>query len=161
MTPIEMVRRLLVDGLPEYDTHIRAAQEAMEMSTASALLDDGARTLAESRRAVDRATRLQQQTRELLIAYRSHRFRVISGSNDLSDAGRHSVLRVLASESTRTFVGLSRGAACMLCGSRIKSDELEYQIEAVSLAVTLDFGCYRLFSEEKERATSRDCEPHC
>lgn len=131
------------------------------MSTASALLDDGARTLAESRRAVDRAARLQQQTRELLIAYRAHRVRVFSGSSDLSDAGRHTVLRVLASEPTKVFIGLSCGAVCSLCGSRIEWNELEYEIEAVSVVVTLDSSCYRLFNEKKDRVTSADYDLHC
>src|SRR5262249_3871578 len=51
------------------------------MSGTAALLDDGAWTLSETRRAITRAALLQEQTRELVLTYRSHRVRGIGGSS--------------------------------------------------------------------------------
>src|SRR5437867_6771299 len=43
------------------------------------LLEEGARTLAESQRAQDHSRRLEVETRELILMYRSHRVPQISG----------------------------------------------------------------------------------
>jgi len=60
---------------------------------AAALLEDGAWTLAENRRAMSRAACLQQETRELILKYRFHRFCVISGSSDFDVPRPRSAIR--------------------------------------------------------------------
>ena len=59
----------------------------------AAVLEDGAWTLAENRRAMNRATCLQQETRELILKYRFNRFCVLSGSSDLDVPHRRSTIR--------------------------------------------------------------------
>jgi hypothetical protein len=125
------------------------------MSTASTLLDDGAWTLAQSRRAMERAAWLQQQTRELLLAYRSHRVRVVAGSSDLGDADRDTIIRALASLPVKTFAGLSRGGVCKLCGETIKRDTVEYEVETDAVSLILDVECFNLFREAQEESTAR------
>jgi len=52
------------------------------MSAITALLDDGAWTLAETHRVTIRASWLQAQIRELMLMCRSHRLRIIAGASD-------------------------------------------------------------------------------
>jgi hypothetical protein len=56
--------------------------EVEKMSAISALLDDGAWTLAAAHRVTIRASRLQAQIRELILTYRSHPLRMIAGASD-------------------------------------------------------------------------------
>lgn len=126
------------------------------------LLDDGAWTLAQSGQAIDRAAWLREQTRELILTYRPHRFRAIRGSNDLNDARRRAIARALALQPTKTFAGLSHGGTCMVCGQAIKPGEPEYEIEAAAVTMTLDADCYTLFEKQitKAGATSANDVPH-
>ena len=55
------------------------------MTPASALLEDGAWILAESRRAAERAAELREETRELMLTYRLHRIRAIASGTDGRD----------------------------------------------------------------------------
>ena len=118
------------------------------MPAGTALLNDGACILAQSRQAINRAARLQEQTRELILTYRRHRLRVIAGSSDLNDPDRRTILRVLASQPTKTFAGLSRGGVCMLCGAAINREQIEYEIVSASLAMTVDVDCHKQFMNE-------------
>jgi hypothetical protein len=115
----------------------------------SALLEDGAWTLARSRRATDQAARLREQTHNLILTYRPHRFRVIAGGSDLSDADRRAIVRTFASQPTKSVVGLSRGEVCMLCGQAIKPDTPEYEIEAPGVTMTLHIDCYKVFQPRR------------
>jgi len=63
------------------------------MLPVSALLDEGAWTLAESRRVMNRAAAFQHETRELILKYRFNRSCVISGSSDLDVPHRRSTTR--------------------------------------------------------------------
>lgn len=130
------------------------------MSTVSALLDDSTWTLAQSRRAIEHAAGLEQQTRELVLTYRSHRVRAISGGSDqLSNEGRRTVIRAVAAHPTKTFFRLSRGRTCTLCGETIKRKAFEYAIEAKTVSMTLDVECYSLFLEAQVRSANRDGKP--
>jgi hypothetical protein len=51
------------------------------MVDVAALLDEGASVLAASREAVDRARRLNDETRELLVTYRSRRLCLMAGGS--------------------------------------------------------------------------------
>jgi len=125
------------------------------MSGTAALLDDGAWTLSETRRVITRAAWLQEQTRELVLTYRSHRVRGIGGSSGV-DGDRGAIVRVLASQPTKTFAGLSRGGGCMLCGSAIKRDEPEYEIESSTLTMTVDADCFKMIELQIAEARPND-----
>jgi hypothetical protein len=125
------------------------------MSGTAALLDEGARTLAETRRVTDRAAWLQAQTRELLFTYRSHRLCVIAGGSGVV-RDRRAIIRALASEPTKTFAGLSRGGICVLCGSTIRRGEPEYEIESPTLTVTVDVDCFKMIELQITEARPND-----
>lgn len=66
------------------------------MTPVSALLEDGAWILAESRRAMGRAAELREESRELMLTYGLHRIRAIAGGTDgRTDGATVSVLRHL------------------------------------------------------------------
>src|SRR5262245_862491 len=112
------------------------------MSGTAALLDDGAWTLKETRRVITRAAWLQEQTRELVLTYRSHRVRGIGGSSGVDgDGDRGAIVRVLASQPTKTFAGLSRGGVCMLCGSA---------------TMTVDAECFKMIEPQIAEARPND-----
>lgn len=114
------------------------------------LLADGAWALAESRRLRDSSRRLGIETRALLLTYRPHRLRLVTGGRDGDDErAEHDILRSFAVyPAVKTFVGLSRGGHCAVCGGLIKPNEIEYDIEAGQSNITVDHKCYELFMEE-------------
>lgn|SRR5262249_56814974 len=66
------------------------------MTPVSALLEDGGWTLAESRRAAERAAELREESRELMLTYHFHRIPAIAGGTDgRTDGATVAVLRHL------------------------------------------------------------------
>lgn len=118
----------------------------------SALLDQGAWVLARNHEVRERWATLSQETLDLILTFRSHRFRPIAGADDLADR-RDQIrrgLRAFASFGTaKTWVGPSRGAICDACGRNIAVDEIEYEIVARNgNEVRLDGDCYALLVNE-------------
>jgi len=131
----------LAGGIDEQTTYL---------DVVSSLLVEGAFAVARAYEAFDRAVQLQRETREVVLTFRSHRFRPIFGSDDL-DGGEHvgdqdelrRRLRALAALGTvKTYVGPSRGATCDLCHKPIVGGENEYEIVDAVLEIRLDVSCY-------------------
>jgi hypothetical protein len=121
-------------------------------STVSARLDDGAWVLAQNRRARGKTAKLAQEARALIVTFRSHRFRPISGADDPADDGERirRELRAFASFGRpRTFVGQSRGSNCDACGRKIFIGEMEYDLVASNgKEIRLNSDCYLLLINE-------------
>jgi hypothetical protein len=125
-------------------------------SSLSALLDDGAAALAQNQRAREQTAKLAQETRALIVTFRSHRFRPIAGAAALADE-RERIRRGLRTFATfpiaKTWVGPSRGAECGACGRKIAIDEIEYELVAGNgNEIRLDGDCYALLVNELVRS---------
>jgi len=125
----------------------------MDSTTASALLDNGAWILHRSVCAREWADALQHEARELVLTFRTHRFRPILGASEAD--GREDVRRTLgafaACRPIKTYVGESRGSVCDACGSRILVGNLEWDVVATTMELRLDAACYLLLVDELER----------
>ena len=96
-------------------------------------LDDGARILTNSRRAVGAAERLQRQTRELLVRYRLHALRLVRGGSDVDDDDRQAHGESAAPDKAAllTKLLLETPPLCVACIST-KSGLLVGDIEPVA-----------------------------
>ena len=129
------------------------------MSDVAALLDTGAWTLSASRRAVTDARRLEVDVRELMLTYRAHRFRSISGggaepalpSGDGAPDHLRARLRLLVTrhEDPRIYAGYNAARrACDVCGREIVKGAHEYEIAFSALTFTLDRDCFGFWQAE-------------
>src|SRR5262245_30044834 len=127
--------------------------------TVSALLDDGAWVLGQNQRTREQTARLAQETRELILTSRPHRFHPIAGADyGTDDEGRiRRKLRAFATSGTpKTFVGESRGATCDACGRKIFVGEIEYEVVANGLEMRMESDCYLLLVDELEKLPRSD-----
>jgi hypothetical protein len=131
----------------------------MEMSDVAALLDTGAWTLIASRRVMTDARRLEVEIRELMLTYRAHRFRPISGGGGdaaaipRGDGGPDRVrarLRMLVgSEVPKIYAGYTTvRRACDVCGREIVKGGHAYEITFCALTFRLDRDCFGLWQNE-------------
>ena len=122
------------------------------------LLEEGARTLAESQRAQDHSRRLEVETRELILMYRSHRVPQISGGirevptadgPDPDHVRARVRLLVNPHETPKLFAGYStRASTCDICARQILRGAHEYEIVFSALTFILDRDCFGLWQEE-------------
>jgi len=114
--------------------------EGKGMAEVAALLQEGARTLAESQRAQDHSRRLEVETRELILTYRAHRVRPISGGS----------LEVPTPDGPEPDDVFTR--TCDICGREILPDAHEYEIVFSALTFVLDRDCFGLWQDEVRAA---------
>ena len=138
------------------------------MSDVAALLDNGAWALAESQRAVAHSCRLDRQrrsddpvqvaTRELVLTYRPHQVRPISGGSRQipttdgrgpDDLRARVRLLVNPHETPRLFSGYSTAPGpCDICGREIARGIHEFEIVFSALTFVLDGECFGLWQHE-------------
>lgn len=97
------------------------------------LLEDGERTLTVSRRVLAESEALRTRASGLLVTYCRHRVLRFSGSSDADGSDRvRRVLHEFLSEVgwPKIWIGFSRGAVCQACGSAIKPNDRQYDVEA-------------------------------
>src|SRR5437763_427643 len=116
----------------------------------SELIEVAGRTLAQNQRVRAHADELRVRTNTLILTYRVHRFRPISGASDAGEDDR--VRRLLrecfaGTQKPKSYVGYSRGSVCQACGGVIKPAEIEYDVADGTAELRLDAACYALFSE--------------
>ena len=85
----------------------------------SELIEVADRTLAQNQRVRAHADELRVRTNTLILTYRVHRFRPISGASDAGEDDR--VRRLLrecfaGTQKPKSYVGYSRGSVCQACG---------------------------------------------
>ena len=138
------------------------------MSDVAALLDDGAWALAESQRAVAHSCRLQVATRELVLTYRPHRVRPISGgsrqiptTDGLGPDDLRARVRLLVNphETPKLFSGYSTAPGpCDICGGEIARGAHEFEIVFSALTFVLDRECFGLWQDEMVDIGKRSSE---
>src|SRR5262245_28264658 len=104
-------------------------------SSSSALLDQGTWVLARNQQLRERWAMLSRETLDLILTFRSHRFRPIAGADGVDDEHERTRrgLRAFATFGiAKTWVGPSRGAVCDVCGRKIAVDMIEYELVAVN-----------------------------
>lgn len=119
------------------------------MPDVTVLLDEGAWTIATSRKARSETFRLQHEIRQLLLTYRRHRLWVVSGgdgSDDAGDAGV-AVLRHILENAP----GDALCAACVAFGLDISLQQSQRLFEVLSNE-------FRFFSHEARVCAS--CRRH-
>ena len=114
------------------------------------LLEDGERTLIVSRRVRAESEALRTRTSGLLLTYYRHRLLCLSGSSDTDGLDRvRRVLHDFLSEVgwPKIWIGFSRGAVCQACGSAIKPNDRQYDVEAGPSELRLDASCFTVLNE--------------
>jgi hypothetical protein len=126
--------------------------------TVADLLDKGSWALAQCEQVRADSIRLREEARELVLTFRSHRLRLVSGASDTGnahvgkeDALVHRLRAVALLGTVKTYVGLSRGGMCSLCHRNIAEGDMEYELVEDVLEVCLDADCYRRLHEESAR----------
>jgi hypothetical protein len=130
----------------------------MAMSDVTALLNTGAWTLNASCRVMTDARRLEVQVRELMLTYRAHRFRPISGGGDEAaiprgnggpDRARARLRLMVSSELPKIYAGYTTvRRACDVCGREIVKGGHAYEITFCALTFRLDRDCFGLWQDE-------------
>ena len=125
------------------------------------LLDDGAWTLTENARANEHARRLRAQARDLLLTYRHHRMRLLSGGDGSlpdgstsNDDGLRARVRLLRKphETTALRVGpCTKTRPCDLCGKTIVPGKNQFAIQNAERTFHLDDECFKVWQEEASR----------
>ena len=119
------------------------------MPEVTVLLDEGAWTIATSRKARSETFRLQDEIRQLLLTYRRHRLCVVSGgdgSDDAGDAGIAALRHILENAP-----GDALCAACVAFGLDISFQQSQRLFDVLSNE-------FRLFSHEARVCAS--CRRH-
>lgn len=114
------------------------------------LLEEGERTLIVSCRVLAESEHLRARTSGLLFTYCRHRLLQFSGSSDADGSDRvRSVLHEFLSEVgwPKIWIGFSRGAVCQACGSAIKPNDRQYDVEAGPSELRLDASCFTVLNE--------------
>jgi len=130
------------------------------------LFDDGAWTLAESKRAQDHAWQLQFEARNLILTYRSHRLRAIAGGSgrvEISDdepGPQHLRTRVrflAAQDEIPNIIARDSAGrnACDICCRAIARGTQAYEIGFRSLTFVLDRACFAFWQAEMFAARRR------
>src|SRR5262249_42442894 len=114
------------------------------------LLEDGERTLIVSRRVRAESESLRTRTSVVLLTYCRHRLLRMAGSSDADGFDR--VRRVLHDFLCdvgwpKIWIGFSRGAVCQACGSAIKPNDRQYDVEAGPSELRLDSSCFTVLNE--------------
>ena len=102
--------------------------------------DNAHRLITRAKRAHEAAKRLIDDTRDVILTFRRHRFRAISGASG-GRAGLH--------ESVWISTAVSQGAQCTECGRAIVVGEAMYDVVADGREIRLDADCGRFHMEQR------------
>ena len=113
----------------------------------SRLLDLGAQVLAQSRHERDKARRIANVTRELILRFGLNRLPPICGGTADPSKTRWWVRFVGSLGTSALWIVPSAGATCDACNRQIAEGELQYEVIAEDREMRLDGRCYRLYTE--------------
>jgi hypothetical protein len=96
------------------------------------MLEEGSRVLSQAKAVQDKARSIGDATRDLILRFRSHCFRPMSGASDQE-----------IPTPSYVWVGPCRGATCEVCDRQIVNGETEFVIVARGREMRLDRDCFQ------------------
>ena len=111
----------------------------------SELLDEGSWALGHSRRVLSDAGRLAGETRHLLLKYRAHRLRTISGSSEVRGDGFATLAHLLRSSPGDALCDACLAFACAVSFREMRAlTEVLLQIEPRFQRASTCASCHRI-----------------